>query len=54
MNWRQLLIIPPLLAGIALFLWMTREDRNGQQATPPEAALAVRVAEVTATRSDLR
>lgn len=49
MNWRQLLIIPPLLAGVALFLWMTREEKSGQQAAPPETALAVRVAEVTAT-----
>ena len=49
MNWRQLLIIPPLLAGIALFLWMGREDRGGQEAAPREAVLAVRVAEVAST-----
>ena len=49
MNWRQLLIIPPLLAGIALFLWMVREEGGGQEAAPSEAVLAVRVAEVTAT-----
>lgn len=49
MNWRQLLIIPPLLAGIALFLWMGREETSEQEDTPREAVLPVRVAEVAAT-----
>ncbi len=49
MNWRQLLIIPPILVGIAFFYWMNLEDRRGEEATPREEALAVRVTEVAET-----
>lgn len=48
MNWRQLLILPPLLAGIALFLWMGGEERSGREDARGEVAQAVRVAEVAA------
>ncbi len=47
MNWRQLLIFPPLLVGIALFVWMSNGERSGQEVAPRETALAVRIAEVT-------
>ncbi len=49
MNWRQLLIIPPILVGIAFFYWMNLEDRSGEEAAPREEALAVRITEVAAT-----
>ena len=49
MNWRQLLIIPPILVGIAFFYWMNLEDRRGEESAPREEALAVRVTEVAAT-----
>ncbi len=48
MNWRQLLIIPPVLAGIAAFMWMVGEENSGQDTAPRETATAVRVAEVSA------
>ena len=48
MNWRQLLILPPLLAGVALFVWMGGGEGDGQRDAPGEVALAVRIAEVTA------
>ncbi len=40
------MIIPPILAGIALFYWMNREERHSEETAPREEALAVRVAEV--------
>lgn len=42
MNFRPLLILPPLALGVAGFLWMTA-DQSGEQPPQPEAELAVRV-----------
>ena len=46
LNWRQLLIVPPLAAGVAVFAWMTREDEGEPQSIQRETALAVRVVDV--------
>ena len=45
MNLRPLLIIPPIVVGVAGFLWMTR-DRDVPAAPAPEAEVAVRVMQV--------
>ena len=49
MNWRQLLIVPPVLAGVAAVIWLSGQENSGQEAVPAETALAVRIAEVSAT-----
>ncbi len=48
MHWRKLLIIPPLLGGIAVFAWMTPHEKS-QRPVATEIATAVRVAEVSPT-----
>ncbi len=47
LNWRQFLIVPPLAAGVAVFMWMTRERDGELPVAQNEEALAVRVVEVS-------
>ncbi len=46
MNWRQLLFIPPILVGVAIFYMMTRPDGGTGTGDPSATAVAVRVAEL--------
>lgn len=46
MNWRMLSVIPPIVFGVLVFMWMTGEGDNTEAAETPEAALAVRVQQI--------
>ncbi|MEO0911691.1 MAG: efflux RND transporter periplasmic adaptor subunit, partial [Pseudomonadota bacterium] len=47
MNLNPLLIIPPIAAGVAGFIWMTQPQETPQEAGP-ESSLAVRTLAVVA------
>lgn len=46
MNWRMLLVIPPIVIAVLVFMWMTGADDNAGVVEVPEAALAVRVQQI--------
>lgn len=48
MNWRAILFLPPIAAGVFLFMWMTKAEEKPPMAEIPEVALAVRVEQIEA------
>lgn len=45
---RRLLIAPPIVLGVVLFMYMTRDSGDGDAAPPPEVPVAVRVLKAAA------
>lgn len=43
---KRLLIIPPIVAGVFIFMFMTREGEEGEPVAPPEIPVAVRILDV--------
>lgn len=49
MNWRPILIIPPIIVGLGIYYFMTQSDSSVETAPPPEYVTPVRVTELHLT-----
>lgn len=49
MNWRPILIVPPIIVGLGIYYFMTGTDSSVETAPPPEYVTPVRVSELHLT-----